>query len=79
MRERYTRVTIPDRCNPMVKDLFEKMRHQQIGVIDMSERTGINKNTLKDWRTRTVPRITDLEACYNVLGYTLSPKKLYET
>lgn len=49
------------------------MNRNQIGVLDMSERTGINKNTLKDWRTRTVPRVSDLEACFNVLGYKLKP------
>ena len=76
MRERYTPVSIPERCNPWVRTLFEEMRYQRIGVLDMAERTGINKNTLKDWRTRTVPRITDLEACYNVLGFTLEPKRM---
>ena len=76
MRNRYIRVTIPDRCNPWVRILFEEMRHQRIGVLDMAERTGINKSTLRDWRTRTVPRITDLEAFYNVLGFTLEPKRM---
>lgn len=71
MRERYTRVSIPERCHPLVRKLFEEMREQQIGVLDMAARSGINPNTLKDWRTRTMPRVADLEACFNVLGLSL--------
>jgi hypothetical protein len=48
------------------------MKKQRIGVLDMAARSGVNKNTLKDWRTRTTPRVADLEACFNVLGKTLT-------
>ena len=76
MREAYRQVTIPERCHPLVKELFLEMRKQRLGVVDMADKTGINKNTLKDWRTRTMPRIADLEACFNVLGYTLGMKRM---
>lgn len=71
MRWRVPTVTIPDRAHPLVKKLFKEMQKQQIGVLDMAERSGVNKNTLKDWRTRSTPRIADLEACFNVLGKEL--------
>lgn len=58
--------------------LFEKMNSEQIGVLDMAERSGVNKNTFKDWRTRTAPTIDNLDACFNVLGYTLTIKRIPE-
>lgn len=38
----------------------------------------VNKNTLKDWRTRTVPTVDNLQACLSVLGYelTFKPRKV---
>jgi hypothetical protein len=67
--------TIPDKAHPLVRRLYQEMNKQQIGVLDMSERSGVNKNTFKDWRTRTMPRVADLEACFNVLGLTLTLKR----
>ena len=66
MRQKFIRLSIPPRAHPLVRRLFEEMNYQRIGLLDMAERAGINKNTLKDWRIRTNPRIQDLEACFNV-------------
>lgn len=68
---KFVKLKIPDHCHPLVRRLFQEMNKHQIGVLDMSERSGVNKNTLKDWKTRTVPRIDSIEACYNVLGLKL--------
>ena len=62
--------------HPLVRNLYEQMHYQRVTDADMAERTGVNVNTMKDWRTRTTPRITDLEACFNVLGMTLKPCKV---
>lgn len=64
--------------HPLVRALYEEMHKQKVTDADMVERTGINKNTFKDWRTRTVPRVHDIEACFNVLGLTLKPAKIKE-
>lgn len=68
---RFRRLTIPPHAHPLVRKLFEEMNREQIGVLDMAERSGVSKNTLKDWRTRTVPTVDNLDACYNVLGKQL--------
>jgi len=60
----------------IVHFLFEQMHRQRLGIKDMSEKTGINYNTLKDWRLRTNPRIKDMQACLNVLGYELVPQRI---
>lgn len=68
----FRRLTVPAHAHPLVRRLFEEMNRQQIGVLDMSERSGINANTLKDWRTRSTPTVDNLEACLGVLGLKLT-------
>jgi hypothetical protein len=63
----------------LVRKLFAIMHENQMGVLDMAERSGVNKNTLKDWRTRTTPRLKDIEACYEVLGYELIARRARST
>lgn len=65
-------LTIPPQAHPLVRRLFAEMNQQQLGVLDLAERSGVNKNTLKDWRTRTVPSVDNLDACLTVLGLRLT-------
>lgn len=67
----FRKLHIPEKAHPLVRSLFKEMNHQQIGLLDMAERSGVNKNTFKDWRTRTVPTVDNLEACLSVLGCEL--------
>ena len=61
-----------ERAHPLVRRLFTEMNEQQCSQQTMSERSGINKNTFRSWRTKAVPRLDDLEACLNVLGFELT-------
>ncbi len=76
MRQRYTPVKVPDHAHPLVKRLFELMQHERIGVLDMAARAGVNGNTLRDWRNRTLPNVANLDACLNVLGYRLTVEEI---
>ncbi len=76
MRQRYTTVKVPDRAHPLVKKLFKLMAEQRIGVLDMAARSGVNPNTLRDWRGRTVPNVANLDACLNVLGHSLAVEEV---
>lgn len=69
---RFRRLSVPQASHPLVRSLFAEMNHQQIGVLDMADRSGVNKNTLRDWRTRTIPTVDNLDACFTVLGLKLS-------
>lgn len=71
MRQRFYKLHIPPGCHPLVRKLFLEMNEQQIGVLDMAKRAGVDKNSLRDWRTRCNPSLVGLEACFNVLGLTL--------
>lgn len=68
---RFRKHSVPQNVHPLVKKLFEQMNQEQIGVLDMSERSGVNKNTINDWKKRSVPNIANLDACFMVLGKKL--------
>lgn len=72
MRERFVKVAIPEKGHPVVKRLFTEMNLQQIGLLDMAERSGVNKNTFRHWRTKSEPRVSDIDACLHVLGLRLT-------
>ena len=61
----------PAQAHPLVRRLFEEMDRQKLGPATVADRSGLNRNTLAHWRTRTTPRVADLEACLNVVGLEL--------
>jgi hypothetical protein len=62
--------------NPVIKFLFEEMYKQQVCHTDMALRAGFHRDTIRNWRIRNTPRVNDLEAALNYLGYTLKPVKM---
>lgn len=75
MRLFRSKLSVAPAAHPLVRKLIEEMNKQQIGLLDMADRSGVNKNTIKDWRTRTVPTIDNIEACLNVVGLRLAVEK----
>ena len=71
----FRRLSVPSRAHPLVRRLFEEMNHQRIGILDMSQRSGINKNTINDWKRRSIPQVHNLEACFSVLGLKMTTVK----
>lgn len=61
--------------HPVVKFLFEEMVEQRMTEADLAERVGINRDTLRNWRTRYNPKVTDLDAALKPLGYKLKAVK----
>ena len=57
--------------NPVVRFLFEEMYNQRIHETDFAERVGFHRDTLRSWRTRYQPRVSDLQDCLSYLGYEL--------
>ena len=68
----FRKLTIPQHAHPLVRRLFEEMNKEQIGVVDISERSGVNKNTISGWRKKSIPSIINIEACFSVLGMEVS-------
>jgi len=67
-----------DNNNEHVRFLFEEMHRQQIHEKDLSETVGFHRDTLRKWRTYHQPRVTDLEACLDYLGFKLKVVRKYE-
>lgn len=61
-------VQIPKHAHPLVRRLFEEMNYQRIGLLDVAKRAGISKNTIVDWKRRSVPQVHNLVACLTVVG-----------
>ena len=51
--------------------MFEELHRQRCPEIDFAERTGINRDTLRGWRTRVNPKVNDLNFALNTLGYEI--------
>ena len=72
---KFRRLTIPHHAHPLVRRMFEEMNHQRIGILDMADRTGVNKNTINDWKNRSNPQVQNLDACFAALGLQLTLRK----
>ena len=62
--------------HPAVRFVFEEMNRQRCGFADMRDRSGVCKETIRSWRTRNGAQVQNVEACLNVLGYTLTVGRL---
>lgn len=64
-----------DNGNPAVKFFFDEMHRKGYTESDVAMRIGLDKVTLGNWRRRTMPRIDNIEAALNFLGYHLEIKQ----
>lgn len=71
----FRRVRVPAHAHPLVRRMFEEMNHQQLGILDLADRSGVNKNTINDWKNRSNPHVHNLAACFAVLGLEMTVKK----
>jgi len=55
-----------------VRFLFKEMEKKQIHELDFARRVGIERNTIRNWRIQTMPRVDTLDAALNALGYRLA-------
>jgi len=69
---------IPEKAPLVIRLLVLEMNKQQVTYEEMSRRTGVSRQAIKSWGRRVVPNFANLEACFNVLGYSLVPKELEE-
>lgn len=57
--------------HPLVRFLFEEMARQKITNPVVAKQAGVSKDAMWEWRNRTTPKVSDLEACLNAIGYEL--------
>jgi DNA-binding phage protein len=68
-------VTVPAKSHPVVRRVFEEMIAQQIGYADIAARSGVDRNTIRGWRTRQSPSLANAEAVLGALGLRLTVTK----
>ncbi len=67
-----TPVVLPTQhSHPLVRKLFEEAHRQRLPQKTWAVRAGLSHDTLKDWKTRSSPRLVNIEAAANVLGFEL--------
>lgn len=64
--------------SPTVQTLFKIARDENFTQQELAKKTGVVESTLKNWRIRNQPRVTDVEALLNALGYELQVVKIQE-
>jgi hypothetical protein len=69
---------IPKHAHPIVRELYRQMNRQQTTMLEVAERSGLRRQTIWDWANRVNPRLSDLEAALNVLGFELAIREMDE-
>jgi transcriptional regulator with XRE-family HTH domain len=69
------RATIPHGCHPLVRQFVEAMNEQMTTLLEVSERSGVSRPAISDWRYNRNPSITNFNAVLNVLGLELCIRK----
>lgn len=67
---------IPQHVHPLIRQLFEEMNRQQVSMARMGDVTGIDRATIKNWKHRHEPKVSNLDACLSALGYKLTLERL---
>lgn len=69
---------IPKHAHPFIRTLYLQMNRQRTTMLEVAERSGLRRQTIWDWANRVDPRLSDLEAALNVLGFELVVKETDE-
>ena len=72
------KLPIPQHTHPLIKQLFQEMNRQMATLSEVAERSGYRRCTISDWRYRTEPRLSDLDAVLNTLGLELTVRRRKE-
>ena len=61
----------PEKAHPLVRFLYDECNRQQVSIRSVSEQSGVSESIINLWRTQGEPRLSNIEACLNVLGFTI--------
>ena len=72
----FQKIVYRDNTFYLVKMLVDEMNKQQISQNDMCRKVGIDRTMITKWKTKHRPTIDLLRACFNVLGYDITIKRI---
>lgn len=75
---KFRKLKVPAHAHPLVRQMTGIQNTVRCGIADLADRSGVNKNTICDWRKRTVPTVDNLDAAFGVLGYELTIRRIGE-
>jgi len=62
--------------HPLVRWVWRQMNKQHASQEDVAKRSGVTSSTMRKWRVGVrSPRVIELEAVINALGYKLTVKE----
>lgn len=63
------------RLSPLMRQFFEIVEKAGLTWKDMSKLSGLSRETLIRWQRQNSPKVDNLEAALNAIGYRLEIKK----
>lgn len=61
--------------HPIVRWIWLEMNHQHASQEDVAERAGVSSSAMRKWRQGiNSPKLVDIEAVVNALGYSIQIK-----
>jgi predicted transcriptional regulator len=67
-------LSVPPRAHPLVREFYRMCIDRDLVVKDVAKISGVPISTIENWRNVTTPKVSDLEACFNAIGYRLVPR-----
>jgi hypothetical protein len=71
--KRPSKITVPEKANPLAKLVFSEMRAQSVTYADLEWKAGVLILTFKAWRSDNRPGLETIEAALGALGWSLVP------
>jgi len=62
---------LPQHSSPLVRELFSILNDSGERLQKVAKHSGVSATTINEWRWRRSPRVTNLEAVLNSLGFEL--------
>jgi hypothetical protein len=68
-----SRITIPQKANPLARLVFAEMQRQNISYEELEHLSGVLHCTTKAWRGENSPGLLSISAALGALGWNLVP------
>lgn len=63
---------VPIHCHPAVRFMYQQLNEQKLTLSDLQNISGVGRTTFTNWRKVQSPKLTDMEAVLNSLGFKLA-------
>ncbi len=66
----------PINRDPLIRQLIGLINRNKLNATEIASKAGLTENAIHVWARKSSPRIQNLEAALNVMGYKLAIKKI---